>query len=381
MSKPFLLGLETSIKRAPFISTDLIYQLVGHNTGNLAFHYAINSHLGGALNSVSWGASIDEINSKGGLAILPAANQLGSHADYGGMAAKLSKLTVPIVVIGLGAQANINGDIPDVPQGTLEWVKVLSEHAPGNVPNIALRGNFTKQVLAHYELADRTVVTGCPTLFINPNPRLGSLLRSRLRVPRRVAVTAGHHRWKHLSRIEASLARMVTETRGSYVGQSPLEMVQLTRGEADQIDPGELLICRDYVAPELPVDEFIDWSRIHGNVFFDIPAWMEHYRHFDFVVGTRIHGVMLALQAGVPAMCIAHDSRTLELCRTMKVPHILSKDVQKGISREQMMDLFVFDAEEFDENRRILCNTYVNFMLSNNLAPQNWLFDVANYVK
>lgn len=42
----------------------------------------------------------------------------------------------------------------------------------------------------------------------------------------------------------------------------------------------------------------------------------------DFMFGTRIHGTILGLCAGLPSMCIAIDSRTYELCEQMNIPYI-----------------------------------------------------------
>lgn len=377
MQQAFILGLDRTIPKSALLSTKVLYDMVGHNTGNLAFHHAIDSHLGGGLSTIQWGASSEEIARQGRLAVLPCANQLGVHADYGDMAGKFSKLEPNLVAIGLGAQSGTDGKIPEVPKGSVEWVRAIAERAPTASPNIAVRGPFTLEVLAHHGLGDAAVVLGCPTLFINPDPALGATIAANVREPKRVAVTAGHQRWKHLAAIEASLVGMVSATGGVYIGQSPLEMIALTRGEAARMDRGVLTECRDYAAPSMDLAEFIRWSERHGQVFFDVPAWMECYRRFDFVVGTRIHGVMLALQAGVPALCIAHDSRTLELCRTMMVPHVLAKDVVRGITRRNLLQLFAFDPEDFDRNRRELCQRYIGFLTANGLRPIPWLHDIA----
>lgn len=128
----------------------------------------------------------------------------------------------------------------------------------------------------------------------------------------------------------------------------------------------------------MDLDEFVRWTERHGNVFFDVPSWMEHYRRFDFVIGARIHGTMLALQAGVPAVCIVHDSRTLELCQTMLVPYVLAKDISTGVTRDQLPDLFAqFDAAAFDTNRRMLARRYVDFLETNGLDPVSWLRNIA----
>lgn len=379
MKEPFILGLPHRVPDGHFLTTQTLYDRVGHNSGNLAFAHAVVSHLGGEARAIAWGADPKLINATGDIGVLPAANQFGAHVDYTKLAERFSTLSCKIVMIGLGAQSNVGGAIPVVPEGTVNWVREIAKRNHDGSPNISVRGEFSKKVLEHYGLGDSVVALGCPSLFTNPDPELGRTIAGNVRNIKRVAVPAGHPNWRHLGKIEASLARMVSATGGSYVGQHALEMMQLTRGEARLMDKAKLKACRDYAAPEMDLEEFTRWSERHGNLFFDVPSWMEHYRRFDFVIGVRIHGVMLALQAGLPGVVIAHDSRTLELCQTMMVPHVLAKDVENGITREQLPEMFTFDAEAFDENRRALAKRYVKFLEANELSPVAWLKQIADY--
>jgi hypothetical protein len=144
-------------------------------------------------------------------------------------------------------------------------------------------------------------------------------------------------------------------------------MVQIARGETDSVGAEVLNQCRDFACPHLSPEEFLRWSHRHGEVFFDVASWMSYYRRFDFVIGMRIHGVMLALQAGVPAVCIAHDSRTRELCEFMGVPHVLASKVISGIHRDQLADFWDMDMQSFDANRLDLAGKYGKFLNGNGL--------------
>ena len=378
MTKPFIFGPPPHIDAA-FASTDDLYRLVGHNCGNLALTHAINVHLGGNIRSVRWSAPVELINQAGTPAVLPAANQLSSHFDLSRLAERLKQITVPITTVGLGAQSNLQRAIPSIPAGTVNWVRRLAAHAPSDSPNIGVPGSFTMDVLDHLGLASHAVVIGCPSLFLNPNPALGKEILKRLGTPQRIAVIAGNQRWDHLRCIERSLAQLVTLTNGSYIGQAPVEMMTLTRGMAASLDDATLHKCRDYIHPYLGVSEFIDWTVRYGHLFFDVENWIEHLRRFDFVIGTRIQGVILGIQAGIPSLCIVHDSRTLELCETMKIPYVLSDDVRDGVSRDDLVSYFEFDAHEFDRNRRALCRRYVEFLWGNRLVPARRLEGIANY--
>ena len=87
----------------------------------------------------------------------------------------------------------------------------------------------------------------------------------------------------------------------------------------------------------------------------------------DLVAGTRIHGVVLGLQAGVRGVCIAHDSRTRELCETLGVPFLPASEVPAGVTLERLRDAARVDGPSFDRNRAALRRTYVDFLTSNGL--------------
>lgn len=372
---PFVFGLSGENSRSAFQGSEEALREVGGNTGNLAFGYAIGRHIEAAKSSVLWHASHREIESAGNLGVLTLANQLGPHADFGYLAKHFSELSVQLVGIGLGAQSGIDGAVPDVPPGTLAWIREIQERSPLGAANIGVRGEFTLKVLEHYGLADRAVVTGCPTLFINPQKNLGELIAERFHSTGlgRVAVAAGHHGWHHLCQIERSLVAIARASGGDYIVQSPLELVSLARDPPQKLEHRVLSELNDYISPCSSLTEFQTWSSKHARVFFSASAWMESLRKFDFVVGTRIHGVMLALQTGVPGLCIAHDSRTLELCLLMGVPHVRSSEVMNGVSRSRLLASFEFDARQFDENRSRLARKYSQFLLANGLRPADFL--------
>ena len=377
MVKPFILGLPDRVSDGAFISTEELYDRVGHNTGNLAFQSAVASHLGGSASVIGWGAAPAEIDKRGDIGVLPAANQFGAHVDYTRLGERFSELKCKIVMIGLGAQSNVEGKIPEIIDGTVRWVREIANRSPKGVPNISVRGAFSKSIVDHYGFNENAIVLGCPSLFINPDPELGKKIEANVKPIKSFALPAGHQSWKHLRHIEASLAKIVTATGGSYVGQHALPIMQLTRGEARLMNEADLLACRDYTCPEMDIEEFSLWSERHCNLFFAIQSWMDHYRHFDFVMGARIHGVMLALQAGIPGVVVAHDSRTLELCQTMMVPYVLAKDIATGVTRDQVQALCKFDGKAFDENRRMLARRYVDFLECNGLEPVSWLEGLA----
>jgi hypothetical protein len=372
----FLFGRKPVIDHSALLTTEQIHKIEG-NTGNTAFRAAITEQIVGLSRFQDYHddpatAQDNEIG------IIPASNHLGPQVDFKNRAASFARLQCRLVMIGLGAQSGVDKKIPHIEQGTIDWIREIQKRGQASAPNISVRGQFTLEVMQHYGIADQAVVLGCPSLFINPERDLGQVIAGRFGKIRRVAVAAGNEKWGPLRNVERSLARLVTDTGGSYVGQSSFNMYKITRGEARELDAAALEKCREYICPHLDTEQFIDWTERHGHLFFDIQSWMEHYRRFDFVIGARIHGVMLALQAGIPGVVIAHDSRTLELCETMMVPHVTARQVAGGITLGQLPDLFSFDARAFDQNRRMLAHRYVTFLEANGLMPVSWLRALAD---
>jgi chemotaxis methyl-accepting protein methylase len=372
-----ILGIDLNIKNSMFSTTEKLYGQVGHNTGNLAFHYAIDSQLGGNLETLNWGSSTSHFDSQKYIAVLPCANQLGSHTDFGGLAEVFEKESLPMVAIGLGAQSSAINDFPVLTAGTLRWVASIIARSPSNNPNISVRGEYTLDVLKKYGLSSHATITGCPSLFLNPNPRLGKTISENFKFPNRIGVTAGHNLWTHLASIEETLFDLVIETRGTYIAQSALPMIKLARGEFDQLSVADQESCREYVNPNSSIKDFRKNISLYGEVFFNIPSWIEKYKRYDFVIGTRIHGIILALQAGIPAMCVVHDSRTVELCKTMMIPYIHASDFKIGLKAKDILDMWHFDSLAFDKNRLILAKNYLKFLENNNLKVDDSLINLC----
>lgn len=364
-----LMGIAPSIPTAVHMDATGLNAAVGHNVGNLAFVHAIDQQLGGGLTRFRRLHQPKGINDASEpIAVLPCANHLSARLDMAGEAEHFTQITKPMVAIGLGAQAGISrSELPDLPDGSVKWLRDLAERAPSDAPNISVRGEFTLRVLEKYGVGSSGVALGCPTLFLSPQKDLGRQIgRAFDRPIRRVAVAAGHYKWKHMRDTERSLARLVEQTNGAYILQSPLEMLQAHRGEWDKLNDDTRRDMAD--TSNGSEADIVDWYRRYSAAFFDIPAWMNYLRSFDFVIGPRIHGVMLGLQAGVPGVCIAHDSRTAELCETMAVPYVLHSEVRAGVALDDLKRMFVFDDVAFDARRKELLNRYRDFLGANGLT-------------
>jgi hypothetical protein len=357
---------------------ETIDRLHGGNTGNLAFVNAIDLHLGRKATVVSWGTPAAQLKAIADMIVIACANQLGPHVDLGRNAAVLEAAGLPVVAIGLGAQANSQSQDAQIPEGTQRWLRVLSDHAPSKAPNIGVRGAYTLAQLERLGLDRQAVVIGCPSNFTNlESDFVADIIARSERPVRRVASAAGQPHWPQLAAIERSILDLVDETDGSCIIQHNKLMVHLGQAEFNKIDEKNYAFLKAYFRPKLSDEEFAYWCRRNMLCFGNAEAWMKWLQRHDFVVGPRFHGIMLAIQAGVPAGCVAHDSRTLELCQTMALPVLDYKDVPLPLSLDSLRRLFPFDAERYRRTRRSLAQSYLSILDGAGLERDERLSDIA----
>ena len=361
-------------------SSEYLFRKSGANTGNFAFVHALWSHLSPQVEIFPWEASPDALRERCDVIVMACANQLGPHSNLEQLAIMFERAKLPILAIGLGAQASELGEAVELTAGTRRWLDVVAAHAPSKAPNIGVRGEFSREQVERSGVRDRALVTGCPSNFINPAPLLADALEKRYRPPdpiERVAVPAGLHHWAKLGPLERALADIVEATSGAYIAQSEIDMIRMARGEWDAMDPATFRSIRGYIRPTLSDDAFRAWCKRYATCFSDATSWMESMRTFDFVAGTRFHGVMLAMQAGTPGGVIAHDSRTLEMCETMAIPVRMHHDMPAKFQPSDLPSLFEFQAGAYTRKRSELAGRYAYMLLAAGIEPNEGLLGLS----
>ena len=88
-------------------------------------------------------------------------------------------------------------------------------------------------------------------------------------------------------------------------------------------------------------------------------------RGYDFVFGNRFHGNMVALQHGVPACVVCHDSRTEEMCQFLALPFVNIVDLA-SIQVQALYD--IVDTAAWNQRYKTLYPQYLEFLRANNLS-------------
>ena len=298
--------------------------LIGNNTGNLVFSQSVYRLLARSdtelTTSTLLSESAERLNEEVDHLVIPLANAF--RPDYvhrlESMSTLIEQLTIPVTVLGVGAQASLTGQQKSgdvVGTATTRFVRAVLDRSS----SIGVRGDFTRDYLRGLGFSDEHVqVIGCPSIFMwGPD----------LAVERRV------ERLTQESPIAFNVSPYVTEMGplSQYCAERYPNLVYM----AQNIQSLELMLYGTYpMGSTAMVDNgapvTLDHPLVRENrirFFLDPTTWFEELRRYDFSFGTRIHGNIASLLAGTPAVLLAHDARTLELAEYHEIPHRLITEV------------------------------------------------------
>ena len=307
-------------RKDPFTpySADRTYKhnTIGSNVGNLVFSHASHRIL------TRPDAEVSSIRSSSSLRdprvadrefdhfVIPLANAFrpGFHKFLDNLSEYIETLTIPVTVLGVGAQARLGGDTTKI-DPMADSVRRFMRAVLDRSPSVGVRGEFTREYLADLGFGDEHVeVVGCPSMFLR-GPELTIRDASQpLTRDSRVALNispyvdkmgpislANAERYPNLTYFAQDINTLGLMMWGSYSGSGTDVRVPITTDHRLYRED-RMRFCLD------------PWT------------WFDELAKHEFSFGTRIHGNIAALLAGTPAVVLAHDSRTLELAEYYEIP-------------------------------------------------------------
>jgi hypothetical protein len=327
MKKVGIVGTYGRVDGCSFLSTNELLNKVGQNTGNLLFQYAVANSISEDKvligQDIPWDVKLVKETCR--VIVIPSANFVRENFDFSGFVDFLDKTELPLVFLGLGAQAKDYEQTEfDFHPSIIKLLQLVKERC-----KIAgLRGEFTQRLLAKFDVTN-TEIIGCPTNFINKDPDFIAKLENKWNKPVFSFIATGDEPWPKdpLKRdAERQMIDWVNRGYGLFLQQSVEPFIKYARQNnpyqnAEVPDHHESSL-RKTLAPNMTDEEFRGFIATKLRLYYSIDQWMEDSARMDFSIGLRLHGNMAAWQAGTPAIWVYHDSRTRELAETMALPHI-----------------------------------------------------------
>lgn len=343
-----------------------LYEGMGKNTGNLMFTEAMYSLIGGNISQIGFHFDPKLVNKQYDAVVVPAANWLNETADWDWLTERLAELRIPVTVIGLGLQSQgLDLAAAKVSASARRLVEFFGQSAP----LISVRGNFTRDWIKSIGI-ENVVTTGCPSIYMNIFGRAASPPDGKIVFQgTRYAVAEPFLEYNSVNR---AIFAFAAKFDAPIVFQSePEEMALLTSGAsvATLGSEQQSLLKRLYgFATATELDAFLVRN---GEVFYNLRSWSDFLLQHKAVIGSRLHGSILALNSGRPALLVPHDSRTAEVASFTGIQTINGKILRDCQTYEEIASLL-------DENNVIrYCDIrsanqaiFLRFLKESGLAPR-----------
>lgn len=290
---------------------------------------AQNSHLAYAA------ATVLQVNST-----TPWIDKLTELADF------IEKAGLPVVTFGFGhSSKNREFALRDakVDHRSVHLLRVLADHSE----TLAVRGELTADLCEKVGIKNVSVI-GCQSLYSAASKNKSLDWQHRDITGKSVtSITGGLDYTDQMA--------FCIRNNVDLIGQDEFSEHKISRGILPLNEfkgEGGAYVLPDSIRKGLnpgavSLDDYYHYCLVHFHKFFNVETWSSHIKkNYDFAFGTRFHGNVAALQAGVPALWLTHDTRTVELCRHFRLPSIKAQDFWAYRTIDELKEVTDFTAFE-----------------------------------
>jgi len=340
----------------------------GINTGDLLVYDATLRHLHATkITSIGFDAAADRARwpaTQPDVTIIRGSNYIMEGLEFGHVVPLLRHLTGPVIALGVGAQAAAYRRL-SLTEGSIAFWRLVAEKST----SLGVRGAYSAEVLEGLGIRNLRII-GCPSFYRSRRGRRP--IRRVLPLSARVGLTlnrmlAGDYTPDAAATrlAQARLLAAVARRPGSRLyAQGEREEMLFALGRPDQRAARLEQVLAAYALPDDPYVRELLAARLVAHL--GIEAWeADLAAHVEVVVGLRLHGNVMALQQGIPAIPFVYDTRTREMADLFRLP-----SVEAQLSRPVDLDALIGEADFAPFERAYAENfaTYRSFLDENGLS-------------
>lgn len=270
---------------------------------------------------------IERYNAEYDYVFLRGSNYLHSAMDWENAPAVLSKLRLPIIAFGIGAQAPSKGPLV-LSEGTRRVLAIIAERSV----SLGVRGAYTADVLWSQGIRNARII-GCPTVFRNNDPSLRidlppleSVREVAYTLRREVDPTYAKDLPRYLDLQRDTILDLSRRFNLDILAQGEVEEKNILWGNPEQRGRNiAKLRAENWLRGENdPLEQLYGTNLFYAD---SVAEFERKLRAKHLVLGYRLHGNLLGLANRVPSVYFTYDSRTAEFAETLQIP---SFDVFSG---------------------------------------------------
>ncbi|MEM9631780.1 MAG: polysaccharide pyruvyl transferase family protein [Pseudomonadota bacterium] len=286
--------------------------------------------------------------------VIRGSNYLTETVDIGNVIPLLKKLKGPIVPVGVGAQAAKYKKL-ELPKGSVEAWKIIADKCE----TIGVRGVYSAEVFNDLGIKNIRII-GCPSFYrglrpsIQIKPMDPANARVGLTLNRYLSADYASNATK-TNRMQRALIQAVArrdQNRLYSQGEREETLAIFDKGEAKQKHIQSIL-GKYGLSGDKDVEALMS-ERMQA--FFDVDEWAADAKeNVDVLVGFRLHGNVIGLHQGIPAVFFTYDSRIRELSTLFAIPSVEVEEYMP-INLER-----VFEAADFSKVQHVYRLNYAEY--------------------
>lgn len=336
---------------------------VGNNSGNLLFAYGVLNILNTEETIIeqtykcNWSDKEAEyINDNYSAFILPMAD--GFRQNFipilNGFTALINRLKIPVIVIGVGYRTSYEPDFStnrELDEAVTNFVKAVLNHST----QLGLRGEITGKYLKKLGFRPEVDYTpiGCPSLYTYGNAIHTKDLNDIHNLVFNTSIKA-----------QKNVDEMTFNTLRRYpnhwmIQQEHTEFLDMFIGQHTKW--GKPIVANVFDNSSFKKLNAEDRIRF----FFDVPSWVNYMKDFDFFFGTRFHGSVAAILAGLPHVIIPIDGRMREMSEYHNITRLSPIDINGDSDIDKYLSKLDFKSTERKQKENL--EHYVDFLETNGL--------------
>lgn len=289
---------------------------LGNNTGNLVFIRALKDIFHPVMIPL-WDVTSDTFRDRADIThyITTELIWLTPNQTYPHVWTMLKRIgDKPLVPISVGVQSMArNVDITLHPD-TVKLLRTMAERAV-----LGVRGEYTAAVLEKNGIVNFRII-GCPSLYQGMNEKFR--VEKKPFAPAMRACCNFRTFYGTLSDPERQFLTFCANRDLGFVEQNAFP-----------------LTLENCCGDEYQFRYLQDWLKRQMHVFFHIEDWLAWVRQYDFSLGSRFHGNVIAITSGIPALTMVVDSRMDEMTRLFRLPTLPMEDFRLEKPLEYYYDL------------------------------------------
>ena len=335
------------------------------NMGNKVWFWGLISELDTSyiqLNFYKKNYTIDYINNNFDGIILPDANLFGlPFEEYiDSNISAFEKLRIPIYIISVGLQTDCYDDMKSIVRKIGQKTRRMMDLVYNSGGAVCVRGNITAEFLNKCGVQD-FFVGGCPSLYqFGPELRIE---KKEYKEYFKVAVNG------HVDNLYSKYYRKIFDNykKSEYFCQD--EFFSYLYG-SESIDNKKTNFCNDFrLIKKIGIcgAELLNQNKI--NLFCNPYEWIKYIEDngFSMAFGSRIHGNIVALLAGVPALLHVRDLRTLDIADYYDIPRVYDKELK---SKDLLSIYESLDYTKFNNSYIEKYDKFQDFLISCDLVEK-----------